>query len=129
MRLPPGSSARPSFVELLDLGLGIDQARRRHRGEGVHADDPDGLPLRSARLSGWDAFDVETGARRPLMEPIGGFWIGCSVEGLVALGTARFFERGTVEAVINGARYQIDLYRSEDGQSLRTTFPRFLGLA
>ena len=30
---------------------------------------------------------------------------------------------------INGARYEIDLYRSDDGQSLRTTFPRFLGLA
>jgi len=26
-------------------------------------------------------------------------------------------------------RYQIDLWRSEDGQSFRTTFPRFLGLA
>jgi hypothetical protein len=31
--------------------------------------------------------------------------------------------------VINGARYQIDLYRSPDGQSLRTTYPRFVGLA
>jgi hypothetical protein len=40
-----------------------------------------------------------------------------------------FLARGPVEATINGARYQIDLYRSEDGQSLRTTFPRFLGLA
>jgi hypothetical protein len=77
----------------------------------------------------WDAFDVDTGARRPLVQAIGGFWVGCSVEGLMALGTARFFERGTVEAVINGARYQIDLYRSDDGQSLRTTFPRFVGLA
>jgi hypothetical protein len=77
----------------------------------------------------WDAFDRESGARRPLVQAIGGFWVGCSVEGLMALGTVRFFERGQVKAVINGARYQIDLYRSEDGQSLRTTFPRFLGLA
>jgi poly(U)-specific endoribonuclease len=77
----------------------------------------------------WNAFDVETGARRPLIQAIGGFWVGCSVEGLMALGTTRFFERGPVQAVINGARYQIDLYRSEDGRSLRTTFPRFLGLA
>lgn len=77
----------------------------------------------------WDAFDVDTGVRRPLVQPIGGFWVGCSVEGLMALGTARFFQRGRVEAVINGARYEIDLYRSDDGQSLRTTFPRFLGLA
>jgi hypothetical protein len=77
----------------------------------------------------WDAFDVEAGVRRPLVQPVGGFWVGCSVEGLMALGTARFFERGRVEATINGARYEIDLYRSDDGQSLRTTFPRFLGLA
>lgn len=48
---------------------------------------------------------------------------------MAALGPARFFEHGTVQAVINGARYEIDLYRSDDGQSLRTTFPRFVGLA
>jgi hypothetical protein len=71
----------------------------------------------------WDAFDRESGARRPLVQAIGGFWVGCSLEGLMALGTVRFFEHGRVEAVINGARYQIDLYRSEDGQSLRTTSP------
>jgi hypothetical protein len=34
-----------------------------------------------------------------------------------------------VEALINGARYQVDLDRSPDGPSLRTTFPRFLELA
>jgi hypothetical protein len=77
----------------------------------------------------WHAYDAESGARRPLTQAIGGFWVGCSVEGLMALGTVRFFSRGPVEALINGARYQIDLYRSPDGQSLRTTFPRFLGLA
>jgi poly(U)-specific endoribonuclease len=75
-----------------------------------------------------DAFDHETRTRRPLVQAIGGFWVGCSVEGLMTLGTVRFFERGRVEAIINGARYQIDVYR-DDGQSLRTTFPRFLGLA
>ena len=47
----------------------------------------------------------------------------------MALGTVRFFERGRVETTINGARYQIELYRSPDGRSLRTFFPRFLGLA
>jgi hypothetical protein len=77
----------------------------------------------------WDAYDQESNARRPLVQVVGGFWVGCSVEGLMALGTVRFFESGSVEAVINGARYQIDLYRSPDNQSLRTTFPRFLGLA
>jgi hypothetical protein len=77
----------------------------------------------------WDAYDAESGARRPLVQAIGGCWVGCSIEGLLALGTVRFFEQGKIEAVIDGARYQIDLYRSDDGQSLRTTFPRFLGLA
>jgi hypothetical protein len=77
----------------------------------------------------WHAYDAESAARRPLTQAIGGFWVGCSVEGLMALGTVRFFAPGPVEALINGARYQIDLYRSPDGQSLRTTFPRFLGVA
>ena len=76
----------------------------------------------------WRAYDYETRQRRPLYEPIGGFWVGCSIEGLMALGTVRFFERGRVETTINGARYQIELYRSPDGRSLRTFFPRFLGL-
>ena len=77
----------------------------------------------------WDALDAETGDRTLLVQTIGGFWIGCSVEGLMALGTVRFFAQGSAEAVINGARYKIDLHRSDDGQSLRTFFPRFLGLS
>jgi poly(U)-specific endoribonuclease len=77
----------------------------------------------------WDAYDFEAGRRHPLYKPIGGFWVGCSIEGLLALGTVRFFERGRIETAINGARYEIELHRSPDGQSLRTFFPRFLGLA
>jgi poly(U)-specific endoribonuclease len=76
----------------------------------------------------WDAYDYDTGQRRALYEPIGGFWVGCSIEGLTALGLVRFFERGRIETAINGARYRIELYRSPDGRSLRTFFPRFLGL-
>src|ERR687891_2072900 len=60
---------------------------------------------------GWDAYDFETGQRRTLYNPIGGFWVGCSLEGLLALGTVRFFERGVIETAINGARYEIELYR------------------
>ena len=58
----------------------------------------------------WDAYDAETGQRRRLYKPIGGFWVGCSIEGLLALGTVRFFERGRIETTINGARYEIELY-------------------
>jgi hypothetical protein len=75
----------------------------------------------------WHAED--DGVRRPLYKPIGGFWVGCSVEGLMALGLVRFFARGRVEATINRGRYLVDLHRSPDGQSIRTFFPRFLGLA
>jgi hypothetical protein len=78
---------------------------------------------------GWDAYEPETGQRRALYKPIGGFWVGCSIEGLMALGLIRFFQRGRIETTINGARYEVALHRSTDGQSLRTFFPRFLGLA
>jgi poly(U)-specific endoribonuclease len=78
---------------------------------------------------GWDAYDAEAGRRRSLYNPIGGFWVGCSIEGLMALGLVRFFERGRVETAINGARYEVEGYRSPDGHCLRTFFPRFLGLA
>ena len=77
----------------------------------------------------WHAYAFESGQRRTLYKPIGGFWVGCSIEGLLALGTVRFFEHGRVETVINDARYHVELYRSPDGRSLRTFFPRFLGLA
>jgi hypothetical protein len=77
----------------------------------------------------WDAQDFDAGVRRALYKPVGGFFVGCSVEGLMALGLVRFFARGRVETVINGGRYEIDLYRSPDGQSLRSCFPRLLGRA
>jgi hypothetical protein len=77
----------------------------------------------------WHAQDFAAGVKRSLYKPIGGFFVGCSVEGLLALGLVRFFERGEVETVINRARLRIDLHRSPDRQSLRSYFPRFLGLA
>lgn len=77
----------------------------------------------------WRAQDHDTGVERPLFKPTGGFWVGCSVEGLMALGMLRFFQRGHNEAVINQARYKIDLYRSPDRQSIRSYFPIFKGLA
>jgi poly(U)-specific endoribonuclease len=78
---------------------------------------------------GWDAYDYETGQRRALYEPIGGFWVGCSIEGLMALGLVRFLEHGRIETTLNGARYRVELYRSPDGRSVRTFFPRFVRLA
>jgi poly(U)-specific endoribonuclease len=75
----------------------------------------------------WHAQDFDAGVKRTLYKPVGGFFVGCSVEGLLALGLVRFFARGRVEIVINGGRYQVDLHRSPDGQSLRSFFPRLLG--
>ncbi|MDH3662617.1 MAG: hypothetical protein OEU92_21750 [Alphaproteobacteria bacterium] len=76
----------------------------------------------------WRAEDHEQGVERPLFKPTGGFWVGCSVEGLMALGLIRFFERGRSDATINNARYEIDLYKSPDRQSIRSYFPIFKGL-
>ena len=75
----------------------------------------------------WRAQDHDSGVERPLFKPTGGFWVGCSVEGLMALGMLRFFQRGSSEAVINGARYEIDLYKSPDRGSIRSYFPIFKG--
>jgi hypothetical protein len=77
----------------------------------------------------WHAQDFDAGVKRTLYKPVGGFFVGCSVEGLLALGLVRFFAHGRVETVINGGRYQIDLHRSPDGRSLRSCFPRLLGRA
>jgi hypothetical protein len=76
----------------------------------------------------WRARDQDTAADRPLFKPTGGFWVGCSTEGLMALGTVRFFQRGYAEAVINRGRYEIELYRSPDRKSLRTYFPKLIGV-
>jgi hypothetical protein len=99
-----------------------------HRRDGPLTRRGRGVPEVATLAYRWHAYDYETRRRRPLYEPIGGFWIGCSIEGLMALGTVRFFERGRIETAINGARYEIELYRSPDGRSLRTFFPRFRGL-
>jgi poly(U)-specific endoribonuclease len=104
--------------------------------DGIRSDRPgDGLsawpqaPEVVTLAYRWHARDFDAGVRRSLYKPIGGFFVGCSVEGLLALGLVRFFERGKVETVINRARVRIDLHRSPDGRSLRSYFPRFLGLA
>jgi poly(U)-specific endoribonuclease len=79
----------------------------------------------------WDAPDYERKAIRPLVKPTGGFFVGCSVEGLLAMGTVRAHlgARAPKEAVINGARYDLKAFRSADDQHVRTFYPMFLGPA
>lgn len=63
---------------------------------------------------------------RTLTKPIGGFFVGCSPECLVALGLVRCRTKSGKIAKINGAEYLLDLHRL-DGRpnSIRTFFPRF----
>lgn len=77
----------------------------------------------------WDAPDYDRRAVRPLTKKIGGFFVGCSIEGLLALGTVRAHmgARAPKEAVINGARYSMKLYRSQNNRHVRTFYPVFLG--
>lgn len=80
----------------------------------------------------WQAPDYEQEARtRPLTKKIGGFFVGCSVEGLMALGSVRAHlgARAPKEAVINGARYNLKLFRSTNNRHIRTFYPVFLGAA
>jgi poly(U)-specific endoribonuclease len=77
----------------------------------------------------WDAPDYDREQIRPLTKPIGGFFVGCSVEGLLALGTVRAHvgARAPKEAVIDGARYSLKVYRSHNNRHVRTFYPVFLG--
>ncbi len=79
----------------------------------------------------WDAYDYNAETRRPLFKKIGGFFNGCSIEGLMALGTVRFLPRARSpkEAVINRALYNMKLYRSSNGKHMRTFYPVFVQIS
>jgi hypothetical protein len=99
----------------------------------------DGPHRREGRLSGsgrevpevvtlayrWDAFEFESRQRRSLHNPIGGFWVGCSIEGLMALGTIRFFQRGRIETTINGARYEMRSTAAPTARACARSFRAF----
>lgn len=76
----------------------------------------------------WRAFDYEAVAFRPLIKPIGGFWIGPSTEGLMAIGTVRFLPEvmAPKRAVVNGFAYNLPLFRSANDRHLRTFYPEFV---
>lgn len=78
----------------------------------------------------WKAYDYEAKETRTLTKPIGGFWVGPSVEGLMAMGTVRFLPEAFApkKAVINGVNYNLPMFRSSDDRNLRTFFPEFVGM-
>jgi poly(U)-specific endoribonuclease len=76
----------------------------------------------------WRAFDYEAEKFRKLIKPIGGFWVGPSIEGLLALGTVRFLPEAMAskQAVINGVKYKLPMFRSPNDRHLRTFYPEFV---
>ena len=59
----------------------------------------------------WTPEDEATKEKFDLEKPVGGFWVGCSPEGLIALGMARFKEatKGVTDIVINNVEYELKL--------------------
>lgn len=76
----------------------------------------------------WFAPDYEDQSLRPLFKKIGGFFVGCSLEGLLALGTVRghLGINAPKKAVINGAEYEMKLFHSHDNHHIRTFYPVFI---
>lgn len=79
----------------------------------------------------WRAFDYEANAYRHLIKPTGGFWVGPSVEGLMALGTVRFLRdvNAPRQAVINGHRYKLTVFPGGTPHTLRSFFPEYVAPA
>lgn len=78
----------------LDDGLASQIDRNRLPGfkddrivylRGHYKDGQERFPESVTISYRWDAPDYDRGAIRPLTKPIGGFFVGCSVEGLMAM--------------------------------------------
>ncbi|MGB0862395.1 MAG: lamin tail domain-containing protein [Saprospiraceae bacterium] len=84
------------------------------------------VPETSTIAFRWEALDYEKGERVPLYKKAGGFFNGCSIEGLMALGALRFSQRARApkEGVINGAKYNFVMYRN--GNQMITFYPEFV---
>jgi poly(U)-specific endoribonuclease len=74
-------------------------------------------------------FSYQDQAFRPLFKNVGGFWIGPSPAGLMAIGVAGFVRGGQViPTLINKVNYKITLFKSNDSQNLRTCYPVFVNM-
>lgn len=124
----------------LDDGLASHIDRNRFPGfqddrivylRGEYKDGQEHFPESVTISYRWNAPDYDAGATRPLTKPIGGFFVGCSVEGLMAMGAVRAHRgaRAPKEAVINGARYDMKLFLDQSQRFVRTFYPVYLGPA
>ena len=74
----------------------------------------------------WVAPDTVNQSKQLLKKPIGGFWVGCSPEGLIALGLVRVHSSAGSSAVINGSTYDVKFFSLDNNsKSIRTFFPIF----
>jgi len=85
------------------LGAAYDWGRKNTEGRKV----PEVVTLKFK----WTPEDEATKEKFDLEKPVGGFWVGCSPEGLIALGMARFKEatKGVTVIVINDVEYDLKL--------------------
>ncbi|MDY8022018.1 hypothetical protein [Paenibacillus polymyxa] len=67
----------------------------------------------------------ESGEKTKLFKDIGGFFVGTSAEGLLALGTVAFLDgRQHIPVELNGEKLDITVFRTTDGaKDARTFFP------
>jgi poly(U)-specific endoribonuclease len=99
---------------------------------GQYGDGQERFPESVTISYKWNAADYDARKLRPLTKPKGGFFVGCSVEGLMALGAVRAHRgaRAPKEAVINGARYDMKLFLDQANERhIRTFYPMYLGPA
>ncbi len=110
-----------AFSSLSDPAISVKDTIHFLGWEGKRNSSPDCVTLSFV----WEAFDYKEKKYRKLTKPIGGFWVGLSVEGLMAIGTVRFLEQAFApkQTTINGVTYNLVLFRSPNDKHLRTFFP------
>ncbi|WP_427052507.1 hypothetical protein [Paenibacillus sp. TC-CSREp1] len=68
----------------------------------------------------------QNGNKTKLNKKVGGFFVGTSAEGLMALGTVAFLDgRQDIPTELNGEKLDITVFRTQDGEKhARTFFPK-----
>src|SRR5262249_13686787 len=114
-------NARPGFPGLMDDRIKYDHSAEK-QGQMAF---PESVTISFA----WDAPDSAERRIKELVKQTGGFFVGCSPEGLMALGTVRAHVGANAPktAVINGARYEMKMILSPSKQNIRTFYPIYLG--